>query len=165
MAHAAAYVPIVLSFLLLIVWVICRSSPVPIDRTEAEERGSRLLRSWLSPEQAERWDAVSEFEVLGSHTGTRYRIQRGKVMNVHELDQAGNVAAHRCFAPKGNLPMGDVLLAQKIALETMERESLKTANRNFIQVAHRHYRPAANETALDLRRAVGAEVVHWLWCA
>src|SRR5580658_1230696 len=25
-----------------------------------------------------------------------------------------------------------------------------------------NYRPAANETALDLRRAVGTEVVHWL---
>src|SRR6202158_3225332 len=31
-----------------------------------------------------------------------------------------------------------------------------------VQVAHRHYRPAANETALDLRRAVSTEVVHWL---
>src|SRR5260221_11713531 len=31
-----------------------------------------------------------------------------------------------------------------------------------IQVAHRHCRPAANETVLDLRRAVGTEVVHRL---
>jgi hypothetical protein len=30
--------------------------------------------------------------------------------------------------------MGDVLLAQKIALETMERDALKTANRNYIHV-------------------------------
>ena len=65
-------------------------------------------------------------------TTTRYRIQRSKVMNVHEVDQAGNIVAHWCFAPKGNLPMGDVLLAQKIALETMERETLKMPNRNFI---------------------------------
>jgi len=65
-------------------------------------------------------------------TTTRYRIQRSKVMNVHELDQAGNIVAHWCFAPKGNLPMGDVLLAQKNALETMERETLKMPNRNFI---------------------------------
>ena len=32
----------------------------------------------------------------------------------------------------------------------------------FIQVDHRHCRPAANETVLDLRRAVGTEVVHGL---
>src|SRR6202171_5670038 len=31
-----------------------------------------------------------------------------------------------------------------------------------IQVDHRHCRPAANETMLGLRRAVGTEVVHWL---
>jgi hypothetical protein len=31
-----------------------------------------------------------------------------------------------------------------------------------VQVDHRHCRPAANETMLGLRRAVGAEVVHWL---
>ena len=65
-------------------------------------------------------------------TTTRYRIQRSKVLNVDELDQAGNIVAHWCFAPKGYLPMGDVLLAQKIALETMERETLKMPNRNFI---------------------------------
>jgi hypothetical protein len=53
-------------------------------------------------------------------------------MNVHELDRAGNVVAHWCFAPKGDLATGDVLLAQKIALETVEREILKIANRNFI---------------------------------
>src|SRR3974390_751316 len=32
----------------------------------------------------------------------------------------------------------------------------------IIQVDHRHCRPAANETMLGLRRAVGTEVVHWL---
>jgi len=114
MAHAAAYVPVALSVLLLIVFLICRRSKV--DRAEVEERGLRLLRSWLSPKQAQQWDALSEFEVVGSHTGTRYRIRRGKMMNVHELDQAGNIVAHWCFAPKGDLPMGDILLAQKIAL-------------------------------------------------
>src|SRR6266436_2774747 len=31
-----------------------------------------------------------------------------------------------------------------------------------VQVDHRHCRPAANETVLGLRRAVGTEVVHWL---
>src|SRR6202047_215016 len=31
-----------------------------------------------------------------------------------------------------------------------------------VQVDHRHCRPAAYETVLGLRRAVGAEVVHWL---
>jgi hypothetical protein len=135
MAHVAEYVPLALSVSMLFVWLVFHSSPVRIDRTEVEERGLRLLRSWLSPEQARQWDALSEFEIMGSHTGTRYRIRRGKVMNVHELDRAGNIVAHWCFAPKGDLALGDVLLAQKIALETMERDVLKTANRNHIHAA------------------------------
>jgi hypothetical protein len=135
MAHAAPYVPIGLGFLLLIIWLICRASAPPIDRSAAEERGYRLLRSWLSPEQAKQWDALSEFEVEGSQTGTRYRIRRGKVMNVHELDRSGNIVAHWCFAPKGDPVMGDILLAQKIALETMERDALKAVNKNPIHPA------------------------------
>jgi hypothetical protein len=136
MVHAA-YVPVALSFLVLVAWLVHLSSPVPIDRSEVEERGLRLLRSWLSPEQTQQWDALSEFEVVGSHTGTRYRIRCGKVMNVHELDRAGNIIAHWCFGPKGDLAMGDVVLAQKIALETMEGEALRKANKNPISTASR----------------------------
>jgi hypothetical protein len=106
MIHAAEYVSIALTFLLLIVWLLCHPSPIAIERAEVEEKGLRL--------------------------GTRYRIRRDKVMNVHELDRAGNTVAYWCFAPKGHLPMGDVLLAQKIAIETMERETLKAANRNSV---------------------------------
>jgi hypothetical protein len=34
------------------------------------------------------------------------------------------------FGPQGNLAVGDVMLAQKIALETIEVEALAKANRN-----------------------------------
>jgi hypothetical protein len=37
--------------------------------------------------------------------------------------------ARWCFAPEGGLAAGDILLAQKIALETMERKVLALANR------------------------------------
>jgi hypothetical protein len=43
------------------------------------------------------------------------------------------VVAKWCFGPRGNLVVGDVLLAQKIALET-ELEALAKANRNWISV-------------------------------
>ena len=134
MIHDVAFIPIALSFLVLVVSLICYRSPTN-NRAEVEEKSFRLLRSWLSPNQAQQWDALSEFEVVGSHTETRYRIRRGKVMNVHELDRMGNIVARWCFAPKGDLPMGDVLLAQKIALETMERDALKTANKNPIHLS------------------------------
>jgi hypothetical protein len=100
----------------------------PRPRTEADKRALALLRSWLTPEQDRQWAARHEFEVVGSDTGTRYRITYRAVMNVHELDPDGRPAKQWCFAPQGGLAMGDVLLAQKIALETMEREALGVAN-------------------------------------
>jgi hypothetical protein len=100
----------------------------PRLRTEADARALALLRSWLTPEQDKQWAARREFEVVGSDTGTRYRITCRAVMNVHQLDEAGRPVAQWCFAPEGGLAAGDVLLAQKIALETMERQALALAN-------------------------------------
>jgi len=53
-------------------------------------------------------------------------------MNIHELDGAGCPRVGWCFAPKGYLVAGDVMLAQKIALETDERGALAVANRFFL---------------------------------
>jgi hypothetical protein len=82
----------------------------------------------LTPEQAEQWDSRREFDVIGSDTGKRYRLRCGTVMNIHEFNSAGRIVAQWCFAPGGNLVTGDVLLAQKIALETMESRALALAN-------------------------------------
>jgi hypothetical protein len=97
-------------------------------RRPAERRGVALLRSWLTPQQAEQWDARGDFEVVGCNTGRRYRITRGTTMNIHELDANRRTVAQWCFAPEGKLVAGDVLLAQKIALETMEQQVLALAN-------------------------------------
>jgi hypothetical protein len=98
-------------------------------RKQAEERGIALLRSWLTPEQDRQWAVRRYFEVVGCDSGTRYRITRGTVMNIHQLNPEGRKVAEWCFAPEGKLVIGDVLLAQKIALETMERKALTIANR------------------------------------
>jgi hypothetical protein len=97
-------------------------------RAQAEERGFALLQAWLGAKQAEQWASERAFEVLGCDTGTRYRITCGTAMNVHQLDQAGQRVARWCFVPKGDLVTGDILLAQKIALETMESQTLELAN-------------------------------------
>jgi hypothetical protein len=97
-------------------------------RRPAERRGIALLRSWLTPEQAEQWDTRGSFDVIGCDTGRRFRIMRGTAMNIHELDAQGDTVAQWCFAPEGKLAAGDVLLTQKIALETMEQQVLALAN-------------------------------------
>jgi hypothetical protein len=100
----------------------------PRPRTEADKRAMALLRSWLTPDQEKQWDARGAFEVIGCDTGRRYRITYRAVMNVHQLDPDGHPVQQWCFAPEGNLAVGDVLLAQKIALETMETMALAIAN-------------------------------------
>jgi hypothetical protein len=95
-----------------------------------ELRGHKLLKEWLSPEQLTQYDALNCFEVTGCHTGKRYRISHGMGMNVYELDNAGRPRVGWCFVPNDHLVAGDVMLAQKIALETDERGALAVA-RNF----------------------------------
>jgi hypothetical protein len=50
-------------------------------------------------------------------------------MNIYELDQNDVQIAIWCFGPEGCLPVGDIMLAQKIALETDEHAALAVANR------------------------------------
>ena len=97
-------------------------------------RGITLLRQWLSPEQRAQFDASKCFDVIGRDSGRRYRIRHGTETNVHELDDAGRPVMGWCFVPSGHLVAGDVMLAQKIALETNERAALAVANKFPVQV-------------------------------
>lgn len=94
-------------------------------------RGITLLREWLSQQQKAQFDHLCYFEVRGSDSGKTYRIQHGVSANVIELDCDGRPKMGWCFVPVGNLVPGDVMLAQKIALETDERTALAVA-RQFI---------------------------------
>ncbi len=107
-----------------------------------ETRGISLLREWLSPMQRAQFDASKSFDVVGCDSGRRYRIHYGRVTNVHEIDSAGQPVTGWCFVPSGHLVAGDVMLAQKIALETNERATLAVANRFNVKVPGRRGPPA-----------------------
>jgi hypothetical protein len=94
-----------------------------------EARGRRLLRNWLSEGQRAQFDASNFFDVIGCHTSRRYRIYYATAANVEELDKVGRPIVRHCFIPKGDLVPGDVMLAQKIGLETDELAALVVANR------------------------------------
>jgi hypothetical protein len=89
------------------------------------------LREWLSPDQLTQYNANRYFDVTGSESGKRYRIHHGTAMNIHEIDHAGRARTGLCFVPNAHLVAGDVMLAQKIALETDESGALRVA-RNFV---------------------------------
>ena len=98
-----------------------------------EERGVNLLREWLSPEQRAQFDAKRYFDVIGCDSGKRYRIHYGETTNVHEIGDDDLPAVGWCFMPVGSLVVGDVMLAQKIALDTHEYRALAVANRSPIR--------------------------------
>jgi hypothetical protein len=95
--------------------------------SESEVRGLRLLREWLSPKQLAQFDAHKYFDVIGCQSGKRYRLRYGTQMNIYELDPAGRPLSGWCFVPKDGLVPGDVVLAQKIALETDELAAMRIA--------------------------------------
>jgi hypothetical protein len=111
---------------LLALSVIRRSRAAEL---ESNTRGLMLLKQWLSPAQLRSYEQYRYFEVMGSDSGTIYRIHHGQQANVEQLDNLGQVVCAWCFVPEGNLVAGDVMLAQKIALETDERASIAIAVR------------------------------------
>jgi hypothetical protein len=103
------------------------SSAHSCRRPDAETRSRILLRKWLSSEQLAQYETRGAFEVIGSKTGRRYRIEERRQLNVYQLDRRGRRSLGWCFIPKSGLPTGDVMLAQKVALETDEERVMKVA--------------------------------------
>jgi hypothetical protein len=106
-----------------------RATVIHGQRGKAEQRAYTLLKQWLSTEQLARFESHGYFEVQGSHSGKRYRIRPDRYMNIDEFDKDGTRLAVWCVGPAGRLPIGDSMLAQKIALETDEQAALAMANR------------------------------------
>jgi hypothetical protein len=102
----------------------------PAGTLKAQARGMRLLQENLSSSQRAQYERFGFFDVIGGETGRCYRLKYGSQMNIEQLDKKGRPVCALCFAPEGDLVAGDVMLAQKLALELFERETLKIANRS-----------------------------------
>jgi hypothetical protein len=94
----------------------------------AHERDTEFLTQNLSPAQRRQHERHAYFDVIGGDTGKRYRIHHGYQMNVEQFDQNGRRARLLCFMPRGGLPVGDIMLAQKMALELFESDTISVAN-------------------------------------
>jgi len=88
----------------------------------------QLLVRNLTPAQRQQFARHDYFDVIGGDTGRRYRIRVGRTLNVAQLNASGRCVRFLCFQPHGQLPVGDVMLAQKIALELFESKALRVAN-------------------------------------
>jgi hypothetical protein len=94
-----------------------------------EGRALLLLRRCLSPVQRGQFAQTAISNVVGGDTGNRYSIYAGAAANVCEIGENGRPKVGLCFLPVGDLPIGDVMLAQKIALETSESSALAVARK------------------------------------
>ena len=102
-------------------------NPPASDRPPGVQALQLLVRN-LSPAQRQQFARHDYFDVIGGDTGTRYRIRVGRTLNVAQLNASGGCVRMLCFEPQGQLPVGDVMLAQKIALELFESKALRVAN-------------------------------------
>ena len=84
-----------------------------------------LLDRALTPEQRRDLVAKGYFYVKGKRF--TYRIREGHSGNVDALDSRGRVIDRFCAHPLGRVPVYDVMLAQKLWIETDENMFLKKA--------------------------------------
>jgi len=124
---------------------------------KAEQRAYTLLKRWLSPEQIAQLESHGHFEVRGSHSGKWYRIRPERNMNIDELDGEGSRVAVWCFGPTGNLPVGDNMLAQKIALETNEQAALAVANPGWPERRRDRYLQTNARVSSDVTPAIAPQ--------
>ncbi len=97
-------------------------------RTPPEQRGVELLLANLTSKQRRQYRRDRHFDVIGGQSGTRYRLWHCFQQNIEELDGNGRRRWVWCFHPRETLVLGDVLLAQKTALELFEGEAIRIAH-------------------------------------
>lgn len=100
------------------------------EDAKAEATAQELLEHFLTPEQRETMERVSEIAVKSQSEKTYLVKKHGRVQ---ELNEAGQVIAEYCIIPSTHLPPQDAMLIKKLMLETDESAFLKIANRTRIQ--------------------------------
>lgn len=102
------------------------------ERRAARLRARLLLRENLTEAQkAELADkCYFTLQIIDSETGERrnYRIHQGRSRNVEQVDDNGRRIRTLCAHPAIDCPDEDTMLAQKLWLETREKEFLRVAN-------------------------------------
>ena len=104
--------------------------------SNSEIRGLHLLKEWLSSAQLICYEQHGHFEVVGSDSGKVYRIYHGYQANIEQLDDLGEPVRRWCFVPEGNLVAGDIMLAQKVSLET-RRVAAHKLNKTEVRGTHK----------------------------
>lgn len=101
---------------------------------EAIARAKELLVSHLDPTQKAQFEIKGDFEIVGGATKRTYRIASAPIpgKNVTWMESGKPRISYDAHPVDTSLPAGDIMLAQKLALENPEMES------HFISIACKH---------------------------
>lgn len=123
------------AFWIVVIYATLRMAGILYTQTQrkpADVRALHLLRRHLSPKQLETFDRWDYFDAIGNYTGRTYRIlwhEAGFNYTIVRLSKSLlSPDGEFCLTVNGRLPRGDVVLAQKFAIETREADFLRTAN-------------------------------------
>lgn len=97
-----------------------------LEQVAARRRAQELLLSQLDAEQRAAFLTRKAFRVVGAD-GKLYEIARGRQHNVFELDAQGRRRTEFCIT-HADLPDEDILVAQKLLLETDVARFRRIAN-------------------------------------
>lgn len=100
------------------------------QRKEAESKAERLLRALLTPQQLSDYENKRCFYLQVNNE--LFRIDYGSTGNVKRINpENGEILESYCIHPsfRNSVPVQDVMLAQKLLLETDPEQFKKTANR------------------------------------
>jgi hypothetical protein len=97
-------------------------------RTTALKRSYDLLFRHLTDEQKTMLESENRF-LIEVKSGKIYEIRRGIHQNIYRLDDQGHPVEQLCCLPQGQVPEGDVMLAQMLHLMVNEEGFRKVANR------------------------------------
>lgn len=103
-----------------------------VARLEGVRRARQLLTECLSPQQLEEFETHGYFHTVGAD-GHLYRIEKGYGHNVFRVENGRDVAEY-CIINTEMVPDYDLMLAQKLLLETSPGQFEATAN---IRLLHR----------------------------
>lgn len=126
-------------------WTAITRSPEETQRIQAREtqraaevqaadrRAHELMLSVLDREGRERFERHGEI-IIASRRDPRHRylLRRGVSANIEVITPDGHCSHRLCAHPPAHLPVPDIMLAQKLWLESHEDEFLRIANRHAV---------------------------------
>ena len=104
-----------------------RDEKLRLEREAAQKRAEELLLANLGPEQVEQYRKEKRFVVKGGD-GASFELSPAWSGNVREVDQQGKAIRRFCIHPRETLPLADLMLAQKLMIETDPEAFRRIAN-------------------------------------